>query len=303
VKKVPSSSPQISIIYVTKNGGDLFRQSLAAVYSQETDYSYDVIVIDSGSTDGTVEWLQNEPVRLQQIPPEEFCHSRTRNLGASLARAEKYLVFMNQDAVPVGRNWLAGLVRSIEFAPGIMAAAAMELGSREGFFNVSGVAAYVFRNSAAQGVYVIEPHLLQKAAGLPAFRRRELFPFTTVCAIFDKEHFSRNPFDESVSWGEDLHWAVRNSNHGFKAACSSLAQVYHCHDYSDAERQQIGAHTARLYQELFGIEADADRGIPEAHGICPACDDKMTVIREIRASLSWRLTAPLRRLGSFFRRQ
>src|SRR5690349_7580189 len=73
-----------SVVIPTKNPGPIFRQVLAAVCSQETPFDYDVLVVDSGSTDGSVEFVREfaDPrVRLMQIKPTEFGHGKTRNLA------------------------------------------------------------------------------------------------------------------------------------------------------------------------------------------------------------------------------
>lgn len=99
----------VSIVYLTKNGGDLFRRSLAAVLAQEADFSFEVIIVDSGSTDGTFEYLQTQPVRLYQIPPEEFNFGLTRDYAFGLAGGE-FIVSISQDAVPANRQWLSLLL-------------------------------------------------------------------------------------------------------------------------------------------------------------------------------------------------
>ncbi len=227
---------------------------LKSVFNQKTQYSYEVIAIDSGSTDQTLDIVKQYPISLHQILLEEFSHSGTRNLGASLSKADRYLLFLNQDALPTDEDWLNNMVKSIEYEPNLKAVCATELieESQNGS-NVTGVAKYVFRNSADSGIYVIEPYILKKSSDLHKERKRELFPFATVCAIFEKEHFKKYPFNESVSWGEDLHWAVDNSNKGFKSACSSFARVYHHHTYSRKERMEIELHVAELYKDIFDI--------------------------------------------------
>jgi rhamnosyltransferase len=101
--------PRVSVVYLTKNGGDLFRKSIEAVFSQTVDFEYEVVVVDSGSTDGTLEFLQKYPVRVASILPDQFNFGLTRDFGFSLAKGA-ILVAISQDAVPAGTDWLQNLV-------------------------------------------------------------------------------------------------------------------------------------------------------------------------------------------------
>ena len=243
--------PDISIIIPARNGSPRISAVLEAIFTQQCAQSYEVIVVDSGSVDDTLEIVRRYPIRLYTISPEEFSHSRTRNFGARCAHAAQYLVFLNQDAVPTDDQWLTNLIRSMQFFPSLKAVCATELTEDENYFNVYGVAAYVFQTSCTRGVHVIEPHILERSQALTKPQQRLLFPFTTVCAIFDKHHFQEHPFDEGVEWGEDLHWAVKNSADGYASGCSSLAHVYHYHEYTEEEERAKMVHITRLYGELF----------------------------------------------------
>ncbi|MCX6024105.1 MAG: glycosyltransferase family A protein, partial [Chloroflexi bacterium] len=72
-----------------------------------------VVAVDSGSTDRTLEIVSRYPVRLLQIPPAEFHHGRTRNLGAQLAQG-RFLVYLGGDATPVDERWLRVLLQELE---------------------------------------------------------------------------------------------------------------------------------------------------------------------------------------------
>lgn len=102
-------NPKVSIIYLTKNGGELLNDSLKSVFSQDIEFSYEVIAVDSGSTDGTLEVLASYPVKLFEVEPEDFNFGLTRDYSFSLAQGE-ILVAISQDAVPVDRDWLRNLV-------------------------------------------------------------------------------------------------------------------------------------------------------------------------------------------------
>ncbi len=104
------SAPSVSIVIPAKNGRPVLLPCLDAVLAQEYDGPFDVLVIDSGSTDGSLEDLASRPrVRCHRIPPDAFDHGDTRNLGIGMTRGE-LVVLLVQDAEPVGTRWLAQLV-------------------------------------------------------------------------------------------------------------------------------------------------------------------------------------------------
>jgi len=103
-----SQSPFASVVFLTRNGGSLFQESLSAVFAQKTDFSFEVVVVDSGSTDGTVEFLREQPIRFHQIPPDSFNFGLTRDYGFSLGKG-KVLITLSQDAVPATVDWLQTL--------------------------------------------------------------------------------------------------------------------------------------------------------------------------------------------------
>ena len=86
----------VSIVIPTKNGGELLDKVLAKVFAQKTQYEYEVICVDSGSTDETVDIIKKYPCQLYEIPPQEFGHGKTRNYGAEKGTGE-YIVFFQED--------------------------------------------------------------------------------------------------------------------------------------------------------------------------------------------------------------
>jgi rhamnosyltransferase len=97
--------PKISIIIPVKNGILTIRQCLNSIFNQTLICQSEVIIIDSGSSDGTIELLKEYPIRLFQIPPQDFNHGATRNYGVSLAKGE-FVVMTVQDARPGDNRWL-----------------------------------------------------------------------------------------------------------------------------------------------------------------------------------------------------
>ena len=87
----------VSVVIPVKDGGALLERVLGAVRAQG---EVELLVIDSGSRDGSREVARAAGAELIEIPPEDFGHGRTRNLGAERASGE-LIAFLTQDAVPV----------------------------------------------------------------------------------------------------------------------------------------------------------------------------------------------------------
>ena len=109
----------VTIVIPTKNGGKLFDKVLKAVFSQKTEYEYEVICVDSGSSDETVSIIKKHPCSLYEISPEEFGHGKTRNFGASKGTGT-YIVFITQDAMPASDKWLQNFIDGMRSDPEIV---------------------------------------------------------------------------------------------------------------------------------------------------------------------------------------
>jgi rhamnosyltransferase len=108
-----SNEPPVSIIMRSYNEGWALRDTLAAVQAQ--DYkNWELIVIDSGSTDGSVDLIrQANPAHFIQIRHEDYNPARVMNQGMELARTE-FGIFLNADATPQGTDWLRPLVAALQ---------------------------------------------------------------------------------------------------------------------------------------------------------------------------------------------
>ena len=96
---------ETSIIIRTKNEEKWVGEVLKKL-SEQTYKDFEIIVVDSGSTDKTLEIVKNYPVRLFHIKPEEFTYPYALNFGCRQAQAEKYFVFLSAHSVPISDTWL-----------------------------------------------------------------------------------------------------------------------------------------------------------------------------------------------------
>src|ERR671929_64122 len=90
------------------NGARYLREVLAAVRAQRVDREVELLIVDSGSTDGSLEIAEEHEARIHRIARSEFSHGGTRNRMMQLAQGE-IVVFLTQDATPAHDGWLAAV--------------------------------------------------------------------------------------------------------------------------------------------------------------------------------------------------
>jgi len=107
------NDPLVSIIIRSFNEGWALRETLPAVQAQEYR-NWELIVIDSGSTDGSVAMIEAvKPAHFIQLQPGTYNPSRVLNQGMKLARSQ-FGIFLNADATPQGSDWLRPLVEALQ---------------------------------------------------------------------------------------------------------------------------------------------------------------------------------------------
>ena len=218
----------ISIILLTKNGRRYIDEVLSMIFKQKTNHCYEVIAIDSGSVDGTLEILRRYPIRLIRIKPEEFNHGATRNLGAKLSRG-RYLVYIVQDATPANEYWLENLVKNLENDKKVAGAcsrvlprsSANPLIKRDTLTELSG------RNYKAISFISVK----QEHKKLSYKEKRSLVNFHNVSSCIRRDILNKIPFSP-IFFGEDLEWGKRVIEAGYKIVHEPSSIVYHSHEYS-----------------------------------------------------------------------
>src|SRR5437870_1910983 len=116
-----------TVVVLTFNAGVRINQVLTAVLKQKTDVPWELLVIDSGSRDTTLEAIRRhraahrDQIRLHEIPNAEFGHGRTRNLAAQMAAGD-FVLFLTHDAVPAHDGWLQAMIEPFALSPRVACA-------------------------------------------------------------------------------------------------------------------------------------------------------------------------------------
>lgn len=216
---------EISIIVLSKNEGHNIRTCLEGVFSQEIDMPYEVLLIDSGSRDNTIDIAREYNVRIYEIPPNEFGHGRTRNLGASLARG-KFLVFLTADAVPANKRWLLNLVNSAKDGTDIAASYSRQIPKEK--------TSPMERWDIAR----VNPERREVKKMPPSTSKAELrylISFQDISSCIKRSVWEEIKFNEDIIMSEDQDWARRALQAGYAIVYEPESIVFHSHNYTPGE--------------------------------------------------------------------
>jgi glycosyltransferase involved in cell wall biosynthesis len=211
-----------SVVIPTKNGEMWIGKCLEAVYSQEGVGLVEVVMVDSGSTDGTLEIARKYPVRIVEIPAEDFHHARTRNYAATLTTG-KYLVFLSQDAIPANYLWLKAMLQN--FSDGAVGAVYGRQVPKAGSTQE--------RHDALNTMYGSE-RVVKDASSKERLGYR-YYHFSDANAAIRKEVWEATRFPEDLKVFEDLGIAKKILDAGWHIVYEPEASVVHSHNHTTVE--------------------------------------------------------------------
>lgn len=220
-------APEAAIIILTKNGSRYLREVLDAVFGLGSRYRFEVVLIDSGSTDGSWEIAQSFPLHCHQIAPDEFNHGETRNLGARLADpAASYLVYLTQDATPL-EGWLDHLLQSLEEDKQVAGVFSRHV-SRPG------CAPSMQRLMSSEWLQTGTPdRVVKRITDLAEYEQDQAHYayFSNTSSAIRRSVWEQFPFAR-VDFAEDSQWADRVLRAGYSLVYEPASRVLHSHNYS-----------------------------------------------------------------------
>ncbi len=241
------------MVVPTRDGGARWRQCLAALARQRPAAAA-LVVIDSGSSDGSDRAAAAAGASVLSIAPGDFDHGETRNRAAAALPGVDAIVFLVQDAVPQGTDFLATLERAA-LAPGVAAATARQVAPADaGFLTASTVSSLPMASATPR-----------RTGPLPAAQRDALRPDDwkpllllddIACAvradIFRATGFRRARHGEDALLAYDLlcaGWAIQHE---------PAAVVEHGHVYDPGTVAARYREDAAFFREAFGCRVRPD---------------------------------------------
>lgn len=235
--------PDVTVAIPTRNGGQLFAAALVALARQTV--AHELLVCDSGSSDGSVALAHNHGARVIEIAPAAFRHGSVRNLLMREASGAR-VALLSQDAEPAHERWLEHLLGGFDLAddvaivygpyrprPDASRAARLEL---ERWFD----------SLAPDG----QPRLARLSEGERSLPARDLLDrrtfFSDANACLSRPAWEAVPFRD-VAYAEDRLLALDMLRAGFAKAYVPSAPVVHSHDYSSLQQLR------RAFDEWCGL--------------------------------------------------
>ena len=233
---------EVSVVIPTLNAGKGFGRLLEAIAAQDFDKPLEIIVVDSGSTDGTVDTARDfNLARLIEIT--DFTHGKARNIGATAATGN-FLVFMTQDCLPADKHWLVNLLKP--FSDAKVAAA---FSRQTPFADANPMEQYFLANNFS-GQRVVRQLNGRKEPGI-----FDVF-FSNVSSSIRRDIWEQFPFDEKIIMSEDQSFAREALLAGYKTVYEPDSVVFHSHNYSLTKVFQRYFDSLYSLYEIFGSSLD-----------------------------------------------
>lgn len=261
-------TPVATVAILTYNGETYLRGILEMAVAQEIDGEVEVLVIDSGSTDSTLQIVADFPmVRLHQIENSEFGHGKTRNLAARIASGE-FIAFLTHDAIPTNTSWLRELVAPFDIDERIVAVMGKQIPRARAFplqkYEIYGVFAQFGPDFGTSIFY--NDDFVRDAGTLGAITfYSDVNSAARRAFLVDTIPYRDVRYAEDQMFGQDLIAA------GYRKAYAPRAAVEHSNDLTLSE------YGARIFDETVGLR--------QIGTDVPTMTATQTVRRVIRSSL------------------
>lgn len=222
----------VSVIIPNWNGSDLLEDCLNSL-GKQTFRNFEVILVDNGSTDNSLEYVENNFPEVKIIKlKKNFGFARAINEGVKVSEAE-YVVFLNNDT-KVDKDWLKNLVEYADKHPEVISVNSKLLNFYDNkvidgvgmMINEVGQAKSIGWQEKDKGQYDKESYVFGATGGAALFRRKD---FIKV-GLFDENFFM---------YSEEVDFAFRAQFLGYKSLLCPKAIVFHKHK---ATAQKLPAH-------------------------------------------------------------
>lgn len=227
----------VTVAIPVHNGGALLDDVLTAVRAQRVDRPLELLVADSGSTDGSRQLASRHGAGIIDVPEDEFSHGGTRNLLVRRA-AGAHVALITQDAIPADDCWLTRLLEGFEIAGNV--------GLVFGPYRARVGASIMVRRELEEWFRSLPARVSGDVPELvePDPTRRMFFTDANGCV--SRAAWERVPFRQ-VAYAEDQLLARDMVAAGYAKVYRPEAAVIHSHEYQPIDQLR------RAFDEWRGL--------------------------------------------------
>jgi glycosyltransferase involved in cell wall biosynthesis len=221
----------VTVAIPVLNGARYLDEVLKAVRAQRVDRDVEILIVDSGSTDGSLEIARRHGAVVHELDKSEFSHGGTRNWMMGAARGD-HVAFLTQDATPAHDRWLAALLEGFEQAGDVAAVFGPHDARPDASHMIKSEMERHFAGWGNGGTQIDVQRLDPSPEGLEAYREfpgQLTFLSDVNCAIA-RWAWERVPYRE-VPYAEDQLLGRELIEAGFAKVFHPDARVLHSHDY------------------------------------------------------------------------
>jgi rhamnosyltransferase len=207
----------VSVVVRTKDEGEFIGETLKKVKEQEFDGKFEIVIVDSGSTDSTLDIIKEYDVRLVEISQKDFTYGSSLNIGASHSNGQ-FVINLSAHALPRDERWLKNLIRGFQNQ------------------NVAGVYGRqlsigdINPFDARQSDLFFGPKRL--IFNMKNTKMLKQVHFSNSNSAIRKDMWRRFRFDEKIPYAEDILWQRDVIEAGYSIVYAPDAAVYHTHRVS-----------------------------------------------------------------------
>ena len=249
----------VTVVIPTLNAGIEFHWLLRKLRTQRGLREIEIVIVDSGSTDGTVARARAAGNNVVEIPPADFSHSYARNTGADAAHGD-YLLFMVQDAYPIGDYWVYGILRYLldHADEKLVAASCAEYSRSDSDMMYDSMINTHYRFLGCLdydriGEYHGDDHMSLRAYG----------QLSDVSCLIPRETFARYRY--RGDYAEDLDLGIRLIKDGFRVAMLASVKAIHSHNrpaYYYLKRSFVDViFLVRQFNDFVYPHVESERGL------------------------------------------
>lgn len=246
----------VTVFLPTYNGERFVKEAIDMVFKQDLPLNckLEVLVIDSGSTDNTLDVLRGygDRITLLQIPNKEFGHGRTRLKAAQLSRGE-FMLYLSQDAIPAHSRWLISMIEPFYISPLVGCVFGAQIPRSDAPPTIKREVATAFGALGARDSIVI--HRAQSLVDHKDTNGLSTFFSDVNSAVRRNLLVSEVPFRD-VAYAEDQALAEDMQKAGYLKAYAPQGEVWHSNEYTAHE------YFKRKMDEYIGLQESVQQVYP-----------------------------------------